>query len=373
VVAAGAGQVLGAALMALALIDVFMTVLYARAHGGVIAHAVGNAVWHVFRGAGRLAGRYAAGVLSLCGPSVLVMMLLVWALTLTVGAALIMWPELGNGIRTSAGETPRDFVTALIAAGNSLSIVSTGGFEPHTTGMRALYLFNSMAGASVLSLTLTYLMQVYTALLRRNSFALTLHLLSDESDDAAELICGLGPGGNFESGATTLGDLSTELARIKEMHHLYPVLFYFRFHQSYYSASAMTAMALDTASLIRSALDDQRHGVLMSSGSVRQLERSALLLVQTLEKTFLTDRPPGPTSPDAATRAAWQRRFDNALFKLRRAGISVAGNRDAAFDQYVELRSRWNPAVMSLAPAMGYEKDEVDPQGSTAGGRRASG
>src|SRR4051794_29140303 len=205
--------------MALALIDVFMTVLYARAHGGVIAHAVGNGVWHAFRGAGRLAGRHAAGVLSLCGPTVLVMMLLAWALTLTVGAALIMWPELGNGIRASAGETPQDFVTALFAAGNSLSIVGAGGFEPHTRAMRALYLFNSIAGASVLSLTLTYLMQVYTALLRRNSLALTLYLLSDESEDAAELLCGLGPRGDFDTGATTLGDLSTELASIKETHH----------------------------------------------------------------------------------------------------------------------------------------------------------
>ena len=107
-------------------------------------------------------------------------------LALTLGAALIMWPELGHGITAGSGETPRDFVSALLAAGNSLSIVGAGDFTPRTTPMRALYLFNSLSGASVLSLTLTYLMQVYTALLRRNSHALNLHLLSDESDAAAE-------------------------------------------------------------------------------------------------------------------------------------------------------------------------------------------
>jgi hypothetical protein len=364
-----AGQVLGAALMVLALVDVFMTVLYARARGGIIAHTVSIAVWRGFRGVARLSGRHAADVLSLCGPAVLVALVLAWALALTVGAALILWPELGDGIRAGAGETPRDFFTALFAAGNSLSIVGAGDFQPHTTAMRALYLFNSVAGASVLSLTLTYLMQVYTALLRRNSFALTLHLLSGESDDAAELICGLGPGGHFDTGATTLADLSSELARIKEAHHLYPVLFYFRFREPFYSVSAFTATSLDIASLLRSALDEDRHGVLKASGSLRQLERSAFLLVQTLERTFLTDKPPGPQAPDEATRAAWRRRFDSALFKLQKAGISVNVNHDAAFNTYADLRSRWNPAVMSLAPAMGYEEAQVDPEGTRAGDR----
>jgi hypothetical protein len=367
-----ASQLLGAGLMVLALVDVFITVLYARARGGVIARTVSTAVWRGFRGVAKLAGRHAPGVLSLCGPFVLVMLLFAWALTLTLGAALIMWPELGNGIRAGSGETPRDFMTALLAAGNSLSIVGAGDFSPHTTAMRALYLFNSIAGASVLSLTLTYLMQVYTALLRRNSFALTLHLLSGERDDAAELICGLGPGGDFNTGATTLAELSSELARIKETHHLYPVLFYFRFREPFYSVSAFTAVSLDTASLIESALDGQRHGVLKASGSIRQLERSALLLVQTLQRTFLTDDPPGTQAPDESTRATWRRRFDSALFKLRRAGISVRDDTNAAFDEYVDRRSRWNPVVMSMAPAMGYDQAQVDPEGAPTGDRSVS-
>src|SRR3954467_5548641 len=143
-----ASQVLGAALMLLALIDVFMTVLYARAHGGVIAHMVGKVVWHGFRGVGRLAGRHEADVLAFCGPAVLVMLLLTWAFVLMLGAALLVWPELPAGIRASSGETQRDFITALFAAGNSLSIVGAGDYAPHTNAMRALYLFNSIAGAS---------------------------------------------------------------------------------------------------------------------------------------------------------------------------------------------------------------------------------
>lgn len=50
-----------------------------------------------------------------------------WAIGLTVGAALIVRPKLGVAIRPSAGDTPRDFVTALLVAGNSLSIVGSSG------------------------------------------------------------------------------------------------------------------------------------------------------------------------------------------------------------------------------------------------------
>jgi hypothetical protein len=69
---------------------------------------------------------------------------------LTVGAALIIRPELGDAIRPSSGDTPTDFVTALLVAGNSLSIVGSGDHAPHTTGTRVLFC-SIRIGASVLS------------------------------------------------------------------------------------------------------------------------------------------------------------------------------------------------------------------------------
>jgi len=123
-------------------------------------------------------------------------------------------------------------------------------------------------------------------------------------------------------------------------------------------------VSLDTATLIQSALDGERHAVLKGSGSIRQLERSALLLAQTLDRTFLSGAPPEDQSPDEATVAKWRRRFDAALCKFRRAGISVSVDTRVAFDEYVHRRSRWNAAVMWLAPAMGYEPAQVDPEGA---------
>jgi hypothetical protein len=56
-----------------------------------------------------------------------------------------------------------------------------------------------------------------------------------------------------------------------EAHQFYPVLFYFRFHQARYSVSRISLVALDAATLIKSALDDERCGWLKESASVTQL------------------------------------------------------------------------------------------------------
>jgi hypothetical protein len=86
-----------------------------------------------------------------------------------LGSALILQPHMGTLIEASTGPTSTDFISALFAGGSSISIVGAGNFEPKSGGFMMFYLFNSLVGMSVISLTLTYLMQIYSALRRRNS------------------------------------------------------------------------------------------------------------------------------------------------------------------------------------------------------------
>ena len=83
------------------------------------------------------------------------------------------------------------------------------------------------------SLVLTYLSQVYNALLRRNALALKIRALSEEKGDGAELVCRLWPRGDLDSGASALADLAGEMAAVKETHHFYPLLMQFRFEQPF--------------------------------------------------------------------------------------------------------------------------------------------
>jgi hypothetical protein len=357
-------QALGALLVLLVLVDVFLTVLYARLGTSIVTRRVAFLTWWLFHRGSKPFGRRRYVVLSFCGPVVLVLMVGVWALALTVGLALVMQPELGRGIQATSGGTPTDFVSAMHASGSSMAVVGSSDFSPRTSALRLLYLFNSVIGMSVMSLTLTYLLQVYTALHQRNALGLKLHLLAGETGDAAELLARIGPEGKFETTYSNIAELASAMTEVKEAHHFYPVLFYFRFREPYYAVSRFAFVTLDATTLLESALDDERYGWFKRSASVAQLRRAAMVLVTTLEDTFLPGgAPDGPDPPHQQTLERWRHRYGAALVRLREAGIRTIADERVGAELYLSSRAGWDRYVAALAPAMGFDLAEIDPAG----------
>jgi hypothetical protein len=123
--------------------------------------------------------------------------MLMWGVLLALGSGLVIHPALGTAIESSTGTTDTDFVTALFVGGSSMSIVGASDYGPTSPGYKLLFLFNSLVGMAVTSLTITYLMQVYSALRSRNTLGLMMHVQSGETGDAAELLARWGPRGRF--------------------------------------------------------------------------------------------------------------------------------------------------------------------------------
>jgi len=356
--------VAGAAIVLLVIADVFLTVLYARIGVGILSPQVARVTWWLFSRLARGFRSQHDKVLSLCGPAILVNLLVTWAALLTLGAGLIIHPALGRSVTVTTGQTPTDFVSALYAGGSSMAIVRASDVTPDTSAYRLYFLFNSLLGASVISLTVTYLMQVYNALQRRNTLAYKLYLQAGETNDAAELLAGLGARGSFQSGYTSLADIAVEMTVSLEALHFYPVLFYFRFPRPIYGVAYFTLLALDEVSLIKSALSDEELAWLKESVPVTQLWRSALLLADTQEKrsrqTGEAEEAPPPTADDVDR---WRRRYHAAVRRLREAGVATTTDDAAGAANYVELRSRWHHSLMRAMQMMGYVADEIDPMG----------
>ena len=354
-------QAVGALLMALVLLDVFLTVLYARIGTGIISTRVARGTWLMLRALAKTMPSRRGKVLSFAGAIILVMFVLVWGTGLTLGSAFILHPHMGTSIKASNGPTDTDFISALFAGGSSISIVGAGNFEPKSGCFKLFYLFNSLLGMSVISRTLTYLMQIYSALRTRNSKALSLDVGTGRTGDAAEFLAGLGPQGHFDAGYTTLTDLAESITSTKEAHHFYPVLFYFRFEESYYSVSRFANITLDAMSIIKTALDNRQYRWLMESGAVEDTWNSSLLLMTTLEEAFIPGDLPKRASPDAKTTSLWRNRFFKAAARLQSAGITLTADLDSAADRYVSMRSEWNSHIGNLAPSMLYSLEEIDP------------
>ncbi len=351
-------QISGILIVLLILLDVFLTVLYARMGSGLISPWIARTIWRVFRVIARSSPHYCARIASFCGPVVIVALVFVWMAGLTLGSALVFHPALGTAIRLSNGKTPTDFISALYAGGSSISIVGSSDFSPYVSRYRLVYLFNSIVGLSVTSLTLTYLMQIYTQLQQRNTFALKVYLATCQTGDAAVFVAGLAPGGEWSHGTSILWELAAEIAATKEAHHFYPVLFYMRFAEHYYSLSFATMVLLDAVAIMRSTLGDQ-YRTIKELRALDQIWDGSLLLLTSLEKTFLTARSLSAQKPDSAEVALWEKRLDRAAALLQAAGLSTV-QRSEACARYVELRTQWNGHIQRLAPSMLYSIQEID-------------
>lgn len=347
-------QILGVVLVLLFLSDVFLTVLYARAGTGLLAPHWSRAIWALLRAIASPFGKRRGVILSFAGPLIVVSLIAFWAIGLAVGAALIVQPELGTAIRPSSGESSSDFVTALLVAGNSLSIVGGGDYAPHTTGTRLLFLVNSLIGASVLSLVLSYLVQVYSALRERNALALMVDLMTASTGDAAEMLARLMPDGDDKDVSSALGNVAQSLVQIKEAHHFYPLLFYFRFENPRYSVSRFGFVLLDLVTLIGTALDQRRYGAIARSAPVASLRQGATLLLETLDANFPTSEP---ATDETGETWKYRQRYTAAAATLSHAGIAV---RTDGIDDYAAQRREWERLVRRVAPTLGYDLNAIE-------------
>ena len=354
-------QILGWLLIATILIDVFLAVLYARVGTGIISHHLACRVWLIFRTASRPLKRRRDVILSLCGPVILVSVVTVWVIGLVLGSALVIWPMLGSSIRALSGPSSTDFCTALQVAAGYLSTCGSNEYAARNTAAKLLLSFESFIGISVLTLTLTYILEIYNALQRRNTFSLKLHLLTAETGDAAEFIAGLGPEDRFRTGYVHLTEVGAEMVAFTESHHFYSALFYFRFLNPHYDVARVALVALDSVTLIKSALDDDEYGWLKKSAAVEQVWRGSMQLMTILAPQFLPQRFPYSNGEiDEETRADWTRRYHTAMRRLREAGAKTFTDQDAGAEIYIALRMRWDRYIKAFAEHMAAELVNID-------------
>ena len=335
----------------------FTTVLYPRSGTGVLTPRLNHFIWSAFKAAAPR-GRRRDAFLSFAGPVLMVTTAATWFLLLLVGFALIAWPALGTAIQATSGPTPDDFAAALYYSGWSLTTLGTGDLVPQTGAFRLLMVTQAVTGFSVLTLTLTYFMSVYSALVRRNTLAQGLHQLSGATGSAAELTARLGAGGSFDDARSILSDVSWKVLDLLESHHSYPVLHYFRMKDARYAMARIALLAVETAAIFRTALGEEYRS-LSNSAAVDMLGGSGETLLSQTGDTFLRKG-----AADEARRqeddAEAHRRFTAVCERLGRAGIATVADAGEAGSRYVDLRSKWVGLTRAFATSMAYSWSDIE-------------
>lgn len=365
-------QVVGVLLVVAVGLDVFLTVLYARigASGvarfgtGVISEGIARTTWRAFRSGAGAFGQYRDDALSFAGSVILVLVIVVWIGLLVVGSAMLIQPHLGTSVIATSGHTPTDFATALYVASAALSTAGPSDFTATNALFRLILGADPFLGMSVLSLTITYLMQVYSALQRRNTMALKIKMLAGGTADAAELIAGIGWQNRFSACYSTLAELGAEVTNLKETHQFYPVLFYFRYREPCYATSRFSLMLFDLISLMQSTVAGESDWI-KRTAATKQIWLATMEMVTTLQGAFISGHDSTGDRHDvtADERERWRRRYTAALRRLREAGIDTITDEDTGFAEYCSLRMRWQSHIETLAQFMAYDLADIDPEG----------
>lgn len=351
-------QLLGVGLVIISLSDIYLTVLYPRLGSSWIGSQLGKRIWQLFLLVARAIPGKGDRLLSYCGPTLVVVVVVVWVALLINGFALIFWTELGTSIQTSEGQTPTDFFTALFLSGSSITTLGPGSLMPKTGIYQLLIVLETGLGFSTFTLTITYLLSVYSALIRRNTFALSLHHQTAGIADAAEVLARLGADGNLNSAQQNISDTAKDLINLLESQHSYPVLLYFRFRQTYYAIPRILLLAMDTATLIKSALNQEKHRPLVYSTAVAELWGGGLQLLTELSGSFMPKRRP---KIDHELEQVWRQRYYQVVARLQSEGIETAVDLEAGANSYISLRYQWGGYLTLLTNYLAYEWSEVAP------------
>ena len=356
-------RTLGVVLIAIAIIDIFMTVLYPRTGKSLLSMPVSKGTWKIFRQVARWSKSVTRSdaegsrVLSYCGSVVLVFIAIVWIASFIIGFGLIVWTMLGDQIVASQGKTPTGFGTALYYSGYNFTTLGIGNLIPKSTICQLLTVLQAALGFATFTVTLTYLLSVLNALTQRNVFALSLHHRMAGKANVARLLLGWGMDDEFTNTRSDITSISRDLFMLLESHHSYPILHYFRFSEPLYSLARMIYITMDTAALLQSALHQQHYRALINSTAVAELQTGGLYMLEQLSDSFLPNRH----EQERFIEKEWREWYFYVVKQLKSSGIKTPEDIEAGADLYVSLRREWNGEVAAFAKHMAFRWHEIVP------------
>ncbi|NEK86746.1 hypothetical protein GCU60_13430 [Blastococcus saxobsidens] len=308
----------GSVLVLLVLADVLLTTLTLGEGAGPLTRRLLGLLW---RGSLRLRrpGRRSR-LLSNSGPALLVVTVAFWLTTTWLGWWLVF---LGSGsVRSAETQAPAGPADVAYYAGYAISTLGTGDFVADSSVWRILTALAGVEGLILVTLSITYLLGVVSAVVARRALATQVHALGGT---AGEIVVEGWTGHGFSPAFTQhLVGLTTALTGVVQQHFAYPVLHYFRTASPAESAPVAVALLDDVLLLLDSAVDA---GVAPDASAVRPARRTVADYVRTVGGLAAGGHPGDP--PPCPS-----------VVPLERAGIPLrsTAERDSAFRSGTDRR-----------------------------------
>jgi len=347
------GVLVAVTIIIVVLVDAFEVVLLPRRirHGFRLARMFFRTSWLIGRTAARLlpVGRWRTGFLSTFGPLCLFALVVVWAVGLITGFALLHW-----SLGTALSERGAGFGTYLYFSGTTFFTLGYGDLITTDGTGRALSVAEAGLGFVFLAVIITYLPVLYQAFSRREIGILLLDARAGSPPTAGELLRRLADGRNSTGAGPLLVEWERWAAELLESHLSFPVLSFYRSqHENQSWVGALTAI-LDTSALLIAGVDGP------DGYQARLTFAMARHAAVDLANVFQTR--PLPPQPNRLSEAKLARLCES----LRGAGLTMRDEATVA-TAIEELRGLYEPFVNALAtffqfalPPFQPEKPPVD-------------
>jgi hypothetical protein len=317
---------LGVFVVGVVYIDALTTTLAPQAGAGPVTRRLTGLVWRSVLRFQRSTG--ARVVTRRAGPVILVGTVMHWVVLLWLGWSLIFLGHENSVRNTATGETAGG-TDVVYFVGFNLFTLGVGDFVATSPGWRLAAVVASFSGLFLITLSITYLLSVVSAVVARRALAAQIGSIGRSPED---IVSRAWDGRRFtDASIQQLAVLASPLALTTEHHLAFPVL-------EHFSAPEVTT----SAPVCVARLDEAMRLIDTGVGADHRPHESALAPVRAILDRYLDvvsrnavddDGAKAPPPPD--------------LDRLRAAGVPVVDDRTyvRALDSHAATRSAWRRHV----------------------------
>jgi hypothetical protein len=325
--------------IALVLWDAFETVILPRSVSRRLRLARGyyRLTWRGWASAARLIASDSRRerFLAIYGPLSLIGLLMVWAVGLIIGFAILHWST-GSRLVMHAGGA--SFFDDVYMSGTTFFTLGLGDIYPVGRWSRLFTVAECGTGFGFLAVVIAYFPVLYQSFSRREVRLTLLDAWAGSPPAAAEILRRLASAGELKALDQFLRDWEYWCSEVLESHISYPAIAYFRSQHQRQSWVSALASVLDVSSLVLAGIEGVPTWQAQLTFAIAR--HAAVDLTQVLRAT-----------PDGAADRLSHDDLDELRRQLAAAGLRANTTREADA-RLAQLRRSYEPYVIGLGRSL---------------------
>lgn len=267
--------ILGIVILGFTVVDIIWTSLWVNGRVGPITGPVSRTIWKFTR---YLTGGHSKGM-SLAGPSILVLTLLMWISLLWIGWTLVFTID-PTSISDTINGGQVSFVERFYYIGYSLFTLGNGNYAPKEGIWQIATAIVSGMGMLFLTFAVSYILSVVNGVVQKRSFATDI---TGIAESPKELLENGWNGKDFSRLNQFFISISNDLSSLTQQHKAYPLLFYY--HSMISKESMINSLTLldETLSLLEYGVDQE---IDVNPIVIRSIRSSVTSYIENAKKVY---------------------------------------------------------------------------------------